>query len=313
MSKIGIHWIWSKWHAIDSAPTSRASNEVAVANLLLNTHSYRDASKFLVNINKTNHRPILASKIVRISHWIPTASIWFVVICVNPRSSLHQRNHLHKINSQPPISPQLWHCRLSDKTHREWEKKVKQTLLLYAVQLCWCCCCVSVRFHRWKVQFTHFVCVHIVAPQYNGVLSLNFLFFLVVRCLVDLRRHSRIKASPRIMAIKDKNFDEQAMTVAPMTIGQILEMLQTMEPQLGYDNEIELICDSTVKHLVEAYVPPHAGELKKFRIDLLKIGDLLESIVKRSDNYEQIILTSLQTLYKLIVSTGEWTLSLLPF
>lgn len=115
------------------------------------------------------------------------------------------------------------------------------------------------------------------------------------------------------MAIKDKNFDEQAMGVAPLTIGQLLEMLQTMEPQLGYDTEIELICDSTVKHLVGVFVPPHAGELKKFRSDLLKIGDLLESIVKRSDNYEQIILTSLQTLYKLIVSTGKWAPSTMPF
>lgn len=73
-----------------------------------------------------------------------------------------------------------------------------------------------------------------------------------------------------------------------------------------YDQQIEHICDSTVRHLVEVYVPVMAGELKKFRSDLLKVGDLLEKIVKRSDNCEQIILVSLQTLYKLIVSTGEF-------
>lgn len=94
------------------------------------------------------------------------------------------------------------------------------------------------------------------------------------------------------------------------TIERLLDMLQMVEPQIAYDRGIELICDTTVRHLVEVYVPPTAQELKKFRSDLVQVGEMLERIVKCSDNYEQIILVSLQTLYKLIVSTGEFNQSL---
>lgn len=89
-------------------------------------------------------------------------------------------------------------------------------------------------------------------------------------------------------------------------IEDILQMLQTMELQIMFEHQIEYICDTTVRHLVGVNVPLMADELKTFRRDLLKVGDLLEKMVRRSDNCEQIILVSLQTLYKLIVSTGEF-------
>lgn len=108
------------------------------------------------------------------------------------------------------------------------------------------------------------------------------------------------------MAIKDKNFDERLAVEGRLAIERILEMLQTLESQLIYEQDIEKICDSTVRHLVAVYVPPTAAELKKFRSDLIQVGDLLENVVKRSENCDLIILESLQTLYKLIVSTGEF-------
>lgn len=114
------------------------------------------------------------------------------------------------------------------------------------------------------------------------------------------------------MAIKDKNLDG---IDGDLSIEQILEMLQTLEPQLMYDHDIERCCETTVRHLVHVHVPATAGDLKKFRSDLIEVGDRLENIVKRSENCEQIILVSLQILYKLIVSTGElcfvcWTFKL---
>lgn len=106
------------------------------------------------------------------------------------------------------------------------------------------------------------------------------------------------------MAIKNKNFDGKR-TGEISTIAQVLEGLQINEPQLIYEYDIILICDTTIRHLVDVYVPVTAAELKNFRSDLVEVGNLLEIIVKKSSNCEKIIMACLQTLYKLIVSMGE--------
>lgn len=107
------------------------------------------------------------------------------------------------------------------------------------------------------------------------------------------------------MAVKDRYFNVKPESDGSVTIEKLLEILQTIELRVTYDQDFEMICESTVKYLVEVYVPPTANELKSFRRDLTEVGEVLERIVRRSENYEHLILISLQTLYKLLASTCE--------
>lgn len=86
---------------------------------------------------------------------------------------------------------------------------------------------------------------------------------------------------------------------------EILESLTELEKQPNIDDkQIQDRCNQIIIDLVYIKIPPNANAIKDIQLYLSSIGQLLESLIRKSSASEQIYINCLQSLYTQLVTVG---------
>lgn len=109
------------------------------------------------------------------------------------------------------------------------------------------------------------------------------------------------------MAVKEKFIIEEKLLVPDgfIHIKTLLADLEEIESRIVTSQDVRRMCLSFIERLSFVYVPIEASLLKEYKNDWLDFGNILERIIRSSDQFEQILMTCLQTLYGIILKNDR--------
>lgn len=108
------------------------------------------------------------------------------------------------------------------------------------------------------------------------------------------------------MAVKEKLIDEKlTVTDGLIDIKILLADLESIESRIVTSQDVRRMCLSFIERLSVVNMPREANLLKEYNNDWLKFGHILERIIRNSDQFEQILMTCLQTLYGIMLKNEK--------
>lgn len=108
------------------------------------------------------------------------------------------------------------------------------------------------------------------------------------------------------MAVKGKSLEENhTVPEGLFHIKTLLADLEQFEPQIRTYKDVKRMCVLFIERLAIVYVPTEASLLKEYNKDWLNFGMVLERIIRNSEQFEQILMACLQTLYTIIVKNEK--------